>query len=65
MSWDGLWDNGSVGRSGEWNRLHCAREGAYLRNIGTPEDEFGQQLIDVLELSIEVTVREVVSTISA
>lgn len=40
-------------------------EAAYVREIGSPEDELGQQLIDILELSIEVTVREVVSTISA
>lgn len=38
---------------------------ALLTGMRTPEDEFGQQLIDVLELSIRVQVRESVSSMSA
>jgi hypothetical protein len=38
---------------------------ALLTGMRSPEDEFGQQLIDVLELTIETRVREVVATLSA
>jgi hypothetical protein len=38
---------------------------AFLVGMRSPEDEFGQQLIDALELSIRVVVREVVPSISA
>ena len=38
---------------------------ALLTGMRSPEDEFGQALIDVLELTIETRVREVVSTLSA
>ena len=38
---------------------------ALLTGMRSPEDEFGQQLIDVLELTIVTRVREVVATLSA
>ena len=38
---------------------------ALLTGMRSPEDEFGRQLIDVLELSITVRIREVVATLSA
>lgn len=38
---------------------------ALLTGIRSPEDEFGQQLVDALELSIRVIVREAVPSTSA
>ena len=40
-------------------------EGAYLVGIGSPEDEFGQQLVDALELRITTIVRTPVASMSA
>lgn len=40
-------------------------EGAYLVGMTSPEDEFGQQLVDALELQITTTVRTPIASMSA